>query len=415
VGRPHLPEVIPWDCDFRHSGVGARRAYNQAMQNVRWLKVAAVATWVLSGIYPLGILVDRPLTWWPTAAWMAAYLLNGAAMTLFLMLPGMARGARPRYLPVLLALTQGATGLLVHYISGVHLDGTGVTVGLLVIVAAEIPFILPYRIVWLWLAVQTGLVAVPYAVGGLGVVNLIGITLAMGGFQVFAAVCTMLLRSEQASREKLAATNADLLATRALLAENSRAAERLRISRDLHDTLGHHLTALSLQLDVASRLTDGKAADHVRQAHAITRLLLADVRNVVGSLREPGHIDVAQAIRALTLEQTGIAIHIDLPPVLNVNDQGRADTLTRCVQEIVTNAMRHSGARNLWIRLDARNDGIAIDAHDDGRGAVESIAAGHGLLGMRERFEQNAGHVEFQWGPGSGFHVRGFLPLPASG
>ncbi len=384
------------------------------MPNVRWLKAAAVVAWVLSGVYPLGILLDHPLTWWPAGAWLSAYLVNGAAMTLFLMLPAMARGAHLRYLPVLLALTQSATGLLVHYISGVHLDGTGVTVGLLVIVAAEIPFILPHRLVWLWLAVQTALVAVPYAVGSLDVVNLIGITLAMGGFQVFAAICTMLLRSEQASREKFAATNADLLATRAALAENSRAAERLRISRDLHDTLGHHLTALSLQLDVATRLADGKSADHVRQAHAITRLLLADVRNVVGSLREPGHIDVAQAIRALTLEQTGIAIHIDLPPVLNVDDQGRADTLVRCVQEIVTNAMRHSGARNLWIKLEVRTDGVAIDAHDDGRGAAESIDAGHGLLGMRERFEQNAGHVDFQWGPGRGFHVRGFLPLPAS-
>lgn len=408
-----MPEVTPWNRDFRHTGVDPRRAYNQAMPNLRWLKVAAVVAWVLSGIYPLGILLDHPLMWWPTAAWMAAYLVNGAAMTLFLMLPEMARGARPSYLPLLLALTQSATGLLIHYISGVHLDGTGVTVGLLVIVAAEIPFILPQRLVWLWLAVQTALVAVPYAVGGLDVVNLIGITLAMGGFQLFAAICTRLLRSEQASREKLAATNADLLATRAALAENSRAAERLRISRDLHDTLGHHLTALSLQLDVASRLSDGKAADHVRQAHAITRLLLADVRNVVGSLREPGHIDVAQAIRTLTLEHTGIAIHIDLPPVLNVDDQGRADTLIRCVQEIVTNTMRHSGARNLWIRLEVRNDGIAIDAHDDGRGAA-SIDGGHGLIGMRERFEQNAGHVDFQWGPGSGFHVRGFLPLPAS-
>jgi signal transduction histidine kinase len=383
------------------------------MHNRRWLNIAAIATWVLSGIYPLGILLDRPLLWWPSAAWLAAYLVNGAAMTPLLMLPGRSCGAVPRSLPVLLALTQSATGLLVHYISGVHLDGTGVTVGLLVIVAAEIPFILLPRLVWLWLAVQTALVAVPYAVGGLDLVNLIGITLAMGGFQVFAAVCTMLLRSEQASREKLAASNTDLLATRALLAENSRTAERLRISRDLHDTLGHHLTALSLQLDVASRLIDGKAADHVRQAHAITRLLLADVRNVVGSLRESGRIDVAQAIRALTLEQTGITIHLDVPPVLTIDDQGRADTLIRCVQEIITNTMRHSGARNLWIRLDARNEGITIDAHDDGRGAA-SIDAGHGLLGMRERFEQNAGHVDFQWGPGSGFQVRGFLPLPAA-
>ena len=93
-------------------------------------------------------------------------------------------------------------------------------------------------------------------------------------------------------------STAELLGTRALLAESSRVEERLRISRDLHDTLGHHLTALSLQLDVAARLSEGKPADHIRQAHAITRLLLGDVRDVVSRLRETSQLDLAQAIRS---------------------------------------------------------------------------------------------------------------------
>src|SRR5204863_1503702 len=96
-----------------------------------------------------------------------------------------------------------------------------------------------------------------------------------------------------------ARANAELHATRALLVEDSRVAERLRISRDLHDTLGHHLTALSLQLEVASRLASGPAAERVTEAHAITRLLLGDVRDVVSRLRESSHFDVAAAIRTL--------------------------------------------------------------------------------------------------------------------
>jgi signal transduction histidine kinase len=107
-----------------------------------------------------------------------------------------------------------------------------------------------------------------------------------------------------------------------------------------------------------------------------------------------------------------VTIHLDVPESLAVDDAARADALIRCVQEIITNASRHSQARNLWIRLAVRADGIALDAHDDGRGAA-SIDYGHGLTGMRERFEAHAGQVEFSWGEGTGFRVHGFLPLPA--
>jgi signal transduction histidine kinase len=384
------------------------------MKGGMWLNIAAVGTWVASGVYPMTVMSGQPFDPWPATAWFAAYVVYGVALGLFLGLPVMRPGACGPHFPLVLAVTQSVTGLGLNYISGSYFGGTGVTMGLLIIVAAELPYILRPRTVWLWIGVQTIISTVMFipAAGGFGLLTLLSFGVAMGGFQIFAVTSSMLLRREQASREQLAAANLELHATRALVAENSRNAERLRISRDLHDTLGHHLTALSLQLDVASRLTEGKAADHVRQAHAITRLLLADVRDVVGTLRETGRMDVAQAIRTFTVEQTGIAVHLNLPPSLVIDDPPRADALVRCVQEVITNAAKHSYARNLWIALEVKPDGVTIDAYDDGRGAT-SIDLGHGLTGMRERFEQNAGHVEFQWGPGSGFHVRGFLPLPA--
>lgn len=384
------------------------------MKDGRWLEVAAVVTWLVSGIYP-ATRITWPLSPWPEAAGIAVYLAYGVALGTFLALPRLRPGACGPYFPHLLLGILSVTALLANYISGAHLGGTGVALGMVVVVAAGLPFVFGSTTVWAWIFAQSSVFTLMFLPlpNPPSWVELVSVGVASLGFQMFAAASSMLLRSEQASRERLAAANTELHTTRALLAETSRAAERLRISRDLHDTLGHHLTALSLQLDVASRLSEGRAADHVRQAHAITRLLLADVRDVVGTLRETARTDVVQAIRTLMLEPAGIAVHLDLPSSLVVDDQDRADTILRCVQEILTNATRHSQARNLWIRLEVRADGIGIDAHDDGRGA-SSIDVGNGLRGMRERFEQSAGHVDFQWGPGTGFHVRGFLPLPAS-
>jgi signal transduction histidine kinase len=220
---------------------------------------------------------------------------------------------------------------------------------------------------------------------------------------------TALMLREASARADLARANAELHATRALLAEHSRAGERLRIARDLHDTLGHHLTALSLQLDVASRLASGKAADHVRQAHAVTRLLLAEVRSVVGEMRERSQADLAPAIRALAAAADSIDIHVNVPDRLTLEDSTQADSLLRCVQEIITNTSRHANARNLWISIEPDADGIELHARDDGRGA-DAIVCGNGLKGMRERFAEYSGRVEFGARPGGGFEVRGFMP-----
>jgi signal transduction histidine kinase len=207
---------------------------------------------------------------------------------------------------------------------------------------------------------------------------------AFAGFQMFAVATASLAHGESVARQELARANAELVATRELLAENSRVAERLRISRDLHDTLGHHLTALSLQLEVASRLTDGAAAGHIREAHAVTKLLLSDVRDVVGRLRRSSHVDLSQALRALTRTPGTLDIHLDVPERLDLEDPAQAHALLRCVQEIITNTSRHASARNLWIAVTQRPDGINLHARDDGRG-VSSLECGHGLRGFMPR------------------------------
>jgi len=232
---------------------------------------------------------------------------------------------------------------------------------------------------------------------------------AFAGFQAFALVTVALEHRERDARQELARANAELLTTRSLLAENSRIAERVRIARDLHDTLGHHLTALSLQLEVATRLSSGQATTHVQEAHAIAKLLLSDVRSVVSQMRDTSQLNLGDAVRALGGSAGALQIHVEMPESVDVADAAQAHAMLRCVQEIVTNAARHAAAKNLWVVIENRADGIALHARDDGRGTA-AVTWGNGLTGMRERFAEHAGRVEFASAPGQGFQVHGFMP-----
>jgi signal transduction histidine kinase len=396
------------------------------MRRGQWLNIAGLATWLVCAVPQMVVIAQGRYTGWSAIVWLAAYLLYGAALVLFLGVGGI-RARLGYYAPLTLAAILMTTAVAVIMLPVVAGHSTNSTPALLVIVAACLPYLAPSENStappathatlaprWIWAVVGALMVvnvAMLFAIDRSWTEALIfGFT--MGGFMLFAAASSFLVRSEADARAQLASANSELLATRAMLVESSRAEERLRISRDLHDTLGHHLTALSLQLDVASRVSDDPAATHIRQAHAITRLLLSDVRDVVGQLREPRRADLAQAIRTLAVDDAGLAIHLDLPDALSVDDASRAETLIRCVQEIVTNTTRHAQAHNLWIRLEVGQDGMVLHARDDGRGA-DAVVCGNGLTGMRERFEQYAGHVEFTTSPGTGFEIRGFLPTPA--
>src|SRR5258705_338019 len=144
------------------------------------------------------------------------------------------------------------------------------------------------------------------------------------------------------------------------------------------------------------------------EAHAIAGLLLGDGRAVVSRLRESSHCDLAAAIRSLADAATGLQVHVDAADV-TIDDPLQAHAILRCVQEVITNAMRHAQARNLWISVERRDDGIALTARDDGRG-VDAVTWGNGLRGMRERFEELSGRVDFSSRPGAGFEVQAFVP-----
>ena len=232
------------------------------------------------------------------------------------------------------------------------------------------------------------------------------------GVQVFTVLMSHAAAREALARNQLAQLNAELRATQQLLVDSSQVAERMRIARELHDLVGHHLTGLSLNLEVASHLAEGKAQEHIQTAQSVTKLLLQDVREVVNSLRGDDSFDLGRAIRTLTKDIPKPQIHLKVPEDLGIYDPLRAETFLRCVQEIITNAVRHSEAHNLWIEAVKTTDGVEVHARDDGRG-VKHLRAGNGLTGMRERVEQVGGRLEVESTPGTGFRLRVQIPTAA--
>lgn len=358
----------------------------------RLLQAAGLGIWAVVALpdgMPSRSPWGGPVPWIvAAAAWLAAFA-------------ALARSATPaRSLPLLLG-TQSAASLALVAMGGTR------AAALLVPVAAQAGFLLPPRRALAFAAAQTVLLA-----GVLGALSplrpTLSASLAMAAFQAFALGASHLARSEREARLELARVNAELLATRELVAEGTRLGERLRISRDLHDTLGHHLTALSLSLEVASHVTEGKAAEHVGQARALARLLLAEVRDVVGRMREEGGIDLRRALTALASGVPEPAVHLALPDDLHVREPEQAHAVLRCVQEVVTNAVRHAEARNLWIEVVQGPDGLEVKARDDGRGSAR-FAPGLGLTGMRERIEEAGGRLEIATEPGRGFSLHAVL------
>ena len=368
------------------------------MQPSLWLITAGFVTWVASAVPATLAIASGRITGTSAAVWLAAFVGFGIAYGLVCF--GRSLSVRAERA---LVLAQSIAGLVMAVTAR---DGfAGAT---LVVAAAQLAELVTPRVAAAWVAVQTALLIAAFGWMG-GRVTALTAGGAYFGFQLFAMATSTLVIRERSAREELARANAELRATQALLAEDSRVAERLRISRDLHDMLGHHLTALSLQLEVASRLASGPASERVAEAHAITRLLLSDVRDVVSRLRESSRFDLASAIRGLADAATPLHVHVDVADGATIEDPLQAHAILRCVQEVITNAMRHAQARNLWIAVHRRDDGIVLTARDDGRG-VDAVTSGNGLRGMRERFEELSGRVDFSSKPGAGFEVQAFVP-----
>ncbi|MEO6564610.1 MAG: histidine kinase, partial [Casimicrobiaceae bacterium] len=230
------------------------------------------------------------------------------------------------------------------------------------------------------------------------------------GFQAFAALSSHYAKTAEAARDMLVRVNADLLATRALMADSARDAERLRLARELHDVAGHKLTAMTLNL----RVLAGDSTLRQRRELAITaRLateLLDDIRHVVQNSRGGDGLDLKTALFALAAPLPDLRLHLMIADDVLVTDAAIAETILRLVQEALTNSARHARAQTLSVQLTRVEQQISIRIDDDGH-VNGPIAEGSGLTGMRERVAAINGTMTVSPNDSGALRIEVALPL----
>ncbi len=215
----------------------------------------------------------------------------------------------------------------------------------------------------------------PYATAGVAMLPLLSLTVGDGFptfffLMVWPIIAGMVLMRVFSEGER----RADLSR-----AELALVAERERVARDVHDVLGHSLTALSVKAELAARLVDvdpARAKEELESIQATARQALAEVRATVGGLRA-GNLEAELAAAPLVLADAGVSARV-VGEVADTDPRHRA-LLAWVLRESVTNVVRHARAGCVVIELGPR--GICVT--DDGAGC--SGSEGNGLRGMRER------------------------------
>jgi signal transduction histidine kinase len=202
--------------------------------------------------------------------------------------------------------------------------------------------------------------------------------------------------------------------------------ERNRIAREIHDTLGHALTLLAVQLETATHLEargDPRLHEELLEARQVAKACLTEVRHSVEALRpdEASAISLQEPLQRLVAEFATICretrITLDLEEATQPLHPELRQTLYRCAQEALTNIRKHAHATKVLLRLsmsDKQEGQVELTVLDNGQGSTpehEQRVSGFGLLGMRERVELLDGTLRAGPKPGHGWRVEVVLPL----
>lgn len=233
------------------------------------------------------------------------------------------------------------------------------------------------------------------------------------------------------TRCELEARNAELVAEREEKARRAVLDERVRIARELHDVVAHHVSVMGVQAGAARHVL---AKDPAAAAAALgviegsSRTAVAEMRKLLGVLRsgrggapdaEDGERTAASGVGDLgalvgALEHPGLVATFaevgeprPLPTAMSVS-------VYRIAQEALTNVVKHSRARSVDVRLRWLSDEVELEVVDDGRGTGTGEGSGLGLMGMRERAHLQGGILDAGPRPVGGFRVRARFPAPAT-
>lgn len=250
--------------------------------------------------------------------------------------------------------------------------------------------------------------------------------LGIASGMAFGCIMFRLLRNESRTARAMSTLVSKLEQAYAKLKDYSMKAEdlaasqeRIRIAREIHDTLGHSLTVVNVQLEAAQALLQKndfpKASEFIEKARQLNRAGLKDVRSSVSSLRNhPIHgKSTSDAIKELvnlssstdlkaSFETTGQ--ESELPETIRL-------ALYRCAQEALTNCRKHARASEVRVRLAFEPEKeLALTVEDNGQGCHQAVD-GFGIIGMKERIHLLGGDFAFDSEAGNGTRISISLPL----
>ena len=247
---------------------------------------------------------------------------------------------------------------------------------------------------------------------------LIGLTinsaLWFGLVLAFVLLLVGAVLAEHESQEKLALANRRLRQYALTIENQAILQERNRIAREIHDSVGHSLTAQSIQLENAALFLDknqDKAAYHLHQARQLGKDALQNVRQSVATLRN--HPLKSRSLK-IAIEQlieefkrnSAMAIALDLNLLASPSTEV-ATALYRIVQEALTNISKHSNATKVYLSLTEQNNRIYLKIKDNGKGFNPTEnTTGFGLQGMRERTIALNGKFELNSKPQQGCEIK---------